>query len=355
MPVPFQVCGTRAVLPPGNQFIPLALLSSESVSHDRVRRIKFRCRPLRHHRFSGKSLRCGVLSLSNSHKIRIAGLFPSLSEQADPSAGLGHFLRREPLVHFLGLAALLFVANAVFSGDDRKVISVDVATQEYLVQQRQDLLLRDMTSEEKAEVVKNFIEEEILVREARKRGFENSSRIRALLIQNMRFFMVNDIPDPTEGQLRAFFDENSERFEIEPTVTYEHVYFSDPDTVPADALDVLRAGADYRSIGVSNRLTAKLARAGERQIVATFGREQAPRILGINDDQWHGPFTSVNGVHFVRVSERHPGKRPNYDAAKNWLEQQWLMARSREIVEQELAVMRENYRIEVLQPEQEAE
>ncbi len=278
-----------------------------------------------------------------------------MKEKTDFSDGFGHFLKREPLVHFLGLAALLFVANAVFSGDDREVITVDVATQEYLVQQRQDLLLRDMTDQEKAEVVEGFIEEEILVREARKRGFENSSRIRALLIQNMRFFMANDIPDPTEEELHAFFDESSERFETKPTITYEHVYFTDPDTVPADTLKVLRAGADYREIGDSNLLTAKLARAGERQIVATFGREQTPRILGINDDQWHGPFTSPYGVHFLRVSERHPPVRPDYEAAKNWLEQQWLMARNREIVERELAVMRENYRIEVLQPGQEAQ
>ncbi len=258
-------------------------------------------------------------------------------------------------MHLLGLAALLFVANAVFSGDDREVITVDITTQEYLVQQRQDLLFRDMTSEEKAEVVENFIEEEILVREARKRGFENSSRIRALLIQNMRFFMVNDIPDPTEEQLRAFFDENSERFEIEPTITYEHVIFSDPDTVPANTLEVLRAGVDYRSIGDTSTFTAKLARASERQLVATFGREQATGILGIDGDQWHGPFTSANGVHFVRVSERHPGMRPEFEAAQNWLKQEWLMAKSREVVERELAVMRENYRIEVLQPGQEAE
>jgi hypothetical protein len=93
-----------------------------------------------------------------------------LREQADRSAGVGHFLKREPLVHFLGLAALLFVVNAVFSGDHREVITVDIATQQYLIQQRQELVLRDMTEDEKAAVVGSFIEEEILVREARKRG-----------------------------------------------------------------------------------------------------------------------------------------------------------------------------------------
>ena len=265
------------------------------------------------------------------------------------------FLKHEPLVHFLGIAILLFVANAVFSGDDREVITVEVAAQEYLVQQRQDLMLRPMTDEEKTEAVEDFIEEEILVREARTRGFENNSRIRRLLIQNMRFFMTSEIPDPTEEDLRAFFDKNTERFETKPSITYEHVLFSNPDTVPTDTLEVLRVGAEYRSMGDTNTFTAKLPSAGEQQIVAAFGREQAPIILGIDDDQWHGPFTSPSGVHFLRVSERHPGMRPTYEAAQNWLEQEWLMAKRHEILERELAVMRENYRIEVMQPGQEAE
>ncbi len=277
----------------------------------------------------------------------------SLTEQAVPSNGIWTSLKREPLVHFLGLAALLFVANAVFSGDDREVITVDVATQEYLIQQRQSLLLRDMSDEEKAAAVENYIEEEILVREARKRGFENSSRIRALLIQNMRFFITSETPEPTEDDLRAYFEDNIERFETKPSITYQHVFFSDPDTVPADTLEVLRNGVDYRSIGDTTTFTSKLTRADERLIVATFGREQAAAILGIEDEQWHGPFNSPTGVHFVRVAEHHPSSRPAFDAANRWLEREWLMAKSREIVARQLAAMRENYRIDVLQAEPE--
>lgn len=276
-----------------------------------------------------------------------------MTEQAARPRGVWAFLKREPLVHFLGLAALLFMGNAVFSGDEREVISVDVPTQEYIIEQQQSLLLRNMSDEEKAAAVEDFIEEEILVREARKRGFENSSRIRALLIRNMRFFITSETQDPTEEDLQAYFEENIERFETKPSITYEQVVFSDPDTVPADTLEVLRNGADYRAIGDTNALTAIAARAGKRQIVATFGREQAPVILDIDDDQWHGPFTSNTGVHFLRVAERHPGTRPTFDSAKRWLEQEWRLAKGREIVARELAVMRENYRIEVLQPEPE--
>ncbi len=278
-----------------------------------------------------------------------------MNKPAGISSGVWLFIKREPLVHFLGTAVLLFVANAIFSGDDREVITVEVAAQKYLIQQRQDLTLRPLTIEEKTEAVEDFIEEEILIREGRKRGFENSSRIRSLLLQNMHFFMTSEIPDPTEEDLRTFFDENPERIGTKPSITYEHVMFSNPDAVPDNTLEVLRAGADYRTIGDTNTFNAKLPNVGEQAIVAAYGREQAPDILGIDDNHWHGPFTSPMGVHFLRVSERHPGMRPSYQAAKNWLEQEWLMAKKREILERELAVMRENYRIEITQTGQEAE
>ena len=273
----------------------------------------------------------------------------------NPSFGVARFIRREPLVHFLGLAALLFAANALLSGDAREIITLDVATREFLIEQRQFLLLRDLTDDEKSQAIQDYIDEEILVREARKRGLENNSRIRTLLIQNMRFFIASEIPDPTDEELRAYFDDNIERFESGPSISYEHAFFSDPDTVPADALELLRAGADHRSIGDTNSLTASLARADQKQIVATFGPELAPQILGIDDDQWQGPFTSMHGVHFLRASERHPTARSTYESAAGWLEQEWVMQKRNEILEREMAIMRENYRIEVPGPDKAAD
>ena len=112
-------------------------------------------------------------------------------------------LLREPLLHFLGLAALLFVSNAYLAGDEREVITVDAATRDYLVQQRRDLLLRPLTTREESDVIDKFVKDEILVREARKRGFGNSSRIRIQLIQNMRFFLTSEFPEPTDADRRT--------------------------------------------------------------------------------------------------------------------------------------------------------
>lgn len=278
-----------------------------------------------------------------------------MNNQSTKSQGFLDRLRREPLIHFLGLAALLFVANAWLSGDEREIIAVDTATREYLVDRQQEMMLRELTESEKKQAVENFIEEEILVREARKRGFENSSRIRQLLIQNMRFFMASEVPEPTEEELRQFFDDNIERFESPPSVTYEHVYFSDPASIPAGTLELLRGGTDYRQIGEADYFSTRISRAGEQQIVTSFGREQAPEILGISDDLWHGTFISPNGAHFFRVAERHPASRPDWETASNWIATEWLSAKNREVVDREMALMRQNYRIEIEPAEAAAE
>lgn len=273
-----------------------------------------------------------------------------MSDSKQPS-GIWNLLRREPLVHFLGIAALLFIANAVFSGDDRELVVVDWPTQEFLVQQQEEMLLRPLSEQEKRRIVDTFIEEEIFVREARKRGFESSSRIRALLIQNMRFFLTSDLPTVTDDELRRFFDENPDRFATTPTTSYDHVLFADPKTVPADTLQQLNAGAEFTQMGDTQEMVGhRLVQINERTIAATFGPEQAPRVLAIIDDDWHGPYESQQGAHFLRVSERHPVRHPIFEDIDNWVQQEWTLMKSRERIEAELERLQKDYRIEVQGP-----
>lgn len=263
------------------------------------------------------------------------------------------FVRDEPLVHFLGVAALLFVANEFFAEDPRELITVDYSTQEYLIEQQQELLLRPLRDEEKEGILQTFVDEEILTREARKRGFDDSSRIRALLIQNMRFFVANDFPDATEEQLREFYNANLSRFETPPRVSYDHVLFQNADEVPVEVLQLLNDGADHTKMGNGSDFGgARLLMVDHRSIIATFGPGVAPSVLAIADADWHGPFQSSQGTHFLRVIERHPSRRPSFEDARSWVETEWNRSQQLEIMDRELATMREDYRIEIARPEE---
>lgn len=261
------------------------------------------------------------------------------------------FIRREPLVHFLGLAALLFLANAMFSGDDREIITFDVATQEYLIQTQQDLLLRPLSDDEKQDIIDNFIEEEILFREARRRGFDNSSRIRTLMIRNMRFFLSQETPQPSEDGLRSFYQNNPERFTSSPTISYDHVLFRNPDEVPNDTLTKLRAGADHTRMGNRDGMSGIILRKVNQRVIAqAFGPEVAPEIVAIDDDLWRGPFVSGEDVYFLRVAKRHESTLPAFEDIRDWIEANWVTYMRRQHVETALDEMRENFIIDVQQP-----
>ncbi|MEE9589944.1 MAG: peptidylprolyl isomerase [Hyphomicrobiaceae bacterium] len=256
------------------------------------------------------------------------------------------FLRREPLIHFIALAGLLFLANALFAGSAREVIRVDHATQEFLIKQQADLLLRPITEKEKTDIVESFVEEEILLREAKKRGLDNNSRVRRLLVQNMRFFLTGDLKKPTKAELRAFFEQNRKLFESPSTITLDHVFFANSEKVPEGVLDSLQAGTDPKTLGEDKfGVGRKIIAADRRQLVGLLGPDGARAVLATKDDRWHGPIISSRGAHFLRVAGRKGRRMPSFEAASSWIEGAWTVAKTREAIDRELAAMRPSYSI----------
>ncbi|QDG77701.1 peptidyl-prolyl cis-trans isomerase [Labrenzia sp. PHM005] len=272
-------------------------------------------------------------------------------------SGIQRFVR-EPLLHFLLLAALLFVVQAYLGGEEKELIVVDAETQKYLIKQEEDLRLRPLTEDEKLGVIDNFIEEEILVREARARGFTDSSRIRALLLQNMRFFIGGDVPEPTEEDLRAHFEANLAEFTSPQSIDLNHIMFRDPKTVPTGILEKLNDAEDPSKFGdLDMQLGFNLRFLDQRRLVGLFGPETATELLAIEegDMSWRGPIEAPGGSqHFLRVSTHNPPRTPEFESAKDWIATRWLSTKSRALVDESVEEMRKNYLIDV-QPIESAE
>ncbi|MBO9449916.1 peptidyl-prolyl cis-trans isomerase [Tropicibacter sp. R16_0] len=275
---------------------------------------------------------------------------PKLKNKSAPGGLMSHILR-EPLVHFLAMAGVLFLIQALFATDERDIIVVDAQTQKFLFKQEEELQLRPLTEEEKADIVSNFIEEEILVREAVKRGFSDSSRIRALLLQNMRFFIAGDISEPSEDELRAYFQANQDIFESPPSVDFDHVMYEAGNTVPAGVLDQLRAGVDPTTLGDADLSFGRSIRfMTQTRIAQAFGPDAALDVIAASadSDDWHGPFMTPSGsTHFLRVIQRHPKRLPDFETARDWISTRWLADQSRAMLDQEIEAVAPDYKIEV--------
>lgn len=256
-------------------------------------------------------------------------------------------LVKEPLVHFLILAALLFGLEHVFSSTQKEQIVVDQQTAEYLIKQREDLELRTLSPEEREDTITSFVEDEILYSEAYKRGLDKSdSRMRRNMILKMRGLLIGDLSDPTEDDLRSYYETHRDEFTLSATIGLEHVFYSDSTQIPQDLLEQLKAGVDYKSFGEFKLgLGPRLKKVSQLFLVGAFGPDAARGILAIEDDQWHGPFESAQGTHFVRVINRTPESLPDYEAVKPYLKGQWVLAESRRLIEQELERLKDDYEV----------
>ncbi len=251
-------------------------------------------------------------------------------------------------MHFLLLAALLFGAYALVAPSGEDTIVVDQATIDRLVEEREVLLARPLSKEERRAAIATLIDDEVLLREAWRRGLDQDAVVRRHLVQKMRFILAEDQAEPSEAELRAFLESNRERYRTPPTITLEQVFYADRATAPADLLDRLQAGADPDDLGERlDTLGATPTRYSLRDLIGLMGPEAARRIFELPVGDWDGPMPADNGVHFVRVLDQHPSAMPRFEELAGYLRQDWFLARQEEAVAAQLLELRSNYRIVV--------
>jgi hypothetical protein len=272
----------------------------------------------------------------------------SVSSNAAAVQRLWAFLRREPLVHFMLLGALLFAGSALRQSAERETIVIDRATIDALARQQSEILGRPPSDQERALLVQGIIDDAVLLREAYKRGLEQDAVVERHLVQKMRFILGEEVAEPSEAELRAYLQAESERYRSPPTVTLDQVFYADPDAVPDGLLGKLQDGADFRGLGDRLfMLGPTLARYSVVDLTDLLGADLARRIFELPPGAWQGPLRSAEGVHFIRVATRDPARVPAFEEVAEWLRQDWRHARQQELIGAEVAALRERYRIVV--------
>jgi hypothetical protein len=257
-------------------------------------------------------------------------------------------------VHFVVLGALAFAVYSILTPDPTETIVIRAATLRELEARRAEILGRPLTAEEQDRIRAEFIEEEILIREAYRFGLDRSdSRVRDRLLTLMRGNLDQRLPDPDRQQLEAYFHEHIDRYWDQESITFEHVFFPrDSEAIPADGaafLDVLTRGSFVPPEDpLSGVLETRTATPGE--IRSVIGPEAARQLLGADLRAWHGPIDSPRGVHYVKITERHPLPRPRFETMMAYVRADWEQEQKSTIRSRKIAEIGDNYRI-VIQEE----
>jgi hypothetical protein len=273
-------------------------------------------------------------------------------------------LAREPLVHFLVLAALVFAAYAVINRggatEEPQRITVTPAKIEQLSGLFAKTWQRPPTPAELKGLIDDFVKEEMYVREALALGLDQDDTvIRRRLRLKMEFMTDAEAgaTPPTDAELQAWLDAHPDDFRKPPEVAFEQVFLN-PQTrgaaAAADAgalLAALRgpAGLDAAKAGDPTLLPFALPLSPSAQVAGTFGADFARAIETLPDGEWSGPVASGYGLHLVRITQRKAGTMPTLAEARAAVEREWMNARRQDVERRRLEDLLKKYEV-VIEP-----
>ncbi len=208
---------------------------------------------------------------------------------------------RQPLFQFLVLGLILFGLYTVFGEKqetESKEIVISSQQVELLASMWEKQWRRPPTPQELEGLIQSFIREEVLYREALAMGLDRDDMVvRRRLAQKIEF-LAQDLAtqgEPGDAELRTFYQENAEDFEVPATVTFSHVYlnldtrgeeaFEDAERIVAE----LRSGADPAQQGDRFMLQSHYADLTQQGVARNFGSKFAEAIFELTPGNWEGP------------------------------------------------------------------
>jgi peptidyl-prolyl cis-trans isomerase C len=247
-----------------------------------------------------------------------------------------------------GTLVLLFLFAAIRMGARGEGIEVTREAVERLARARQELTGRPLTEPERRRVVSEYVTDEMLLREAYARELHRrDGQVRQRLIELMRFQLQEEPSPPDENQLRSYLAEHSDLYQTPRAVTFSHVYMSGREAVPDPDLVLakLRGGVDFRTMGESFWLGARLERYDEPQLLQFFGQDFTTKVVALPLGEWYGPIASTRGVHFVRVEEHYPPTVPPFETLLPTLRTDWLASRRAASFDRRVDELRRKYHV----------
>jgi peptidyl-prolyl cis-trans isomerase C len=228
-------------------------------------------------------------------------------------------LLREPLLHFLALAVVVFAVRHLLEPTPLSRVELDRTAVAALRLEHEKKRGAPPTAEEERALIEAHVEHELLYREALALGLDRGDVIvRRRLIQKMQLLLDGDDADaPGLDEARAFHRARAgERYLVPATTTLEHIFFvagSDAEARARAAAAALAAGADAGPLGDPFIRGRRLERASDEELAAVLGFELVAALGDLAAGAWSPPLRSSYGLHLVRVVERAPGRPSTFD------------------------------------------
>jgi hypothetical protein len=270
---------------------------------------------------------------------------------------------REPLLHFLLAGAVLFGAYAWINrtaetptASKAQQIHVSAGDVRWLAENWTTQWRRPPTQEELRGLITDYLNEQLLAREARALGLEdNDVIVRRRLAQKLTFLIDDTLrrAEPSDDELQRFYEVNAQRFRSSARISFAHVYFSPQRRADArsDATDALKlllaAGGTPPAAELGDRLLieSEFRDETEQSISSSFGPGFARAAFALKAGAWSGPIESGYGLHLVRVSALREAQMPPLSEIRARVAEEWKREQEQAAKERYLGELRKKYDI----------
>ena len=270
---------------------------------------------------------------------------------------------REPLVHFLGLGALLFIVGIARGepatpGSSR--IAITEGHIERLLEGFRMTWNRPPTEAEFQGLVEEFLKEEVLYREALGMGLDQDDQIiRRRLRQKLEFMTADFVGtvEPTDEELQAYLSEHSERYRGDGRLRFIQVFVGDtgPEGIARanEILGVLRAEPDQDIGPLTDPFLHPLAYPDVTEVTlrSLYGPQFPEVLMEQPVGEWSGPLLSPFGLHLVRIDEKQLGELPALEAVRLEVYRDLMFERTNQAEEAYFDGLLEQYTVTVAWPE----
>jgi parvulin-like peptidyl-prolyl isomerase len=266
------------------------------------------------------------------------------------------WLRRlfaEPLVHFMIVGLLIFVAATTVRASARPTLHISRQEIQQLAAYWQAQMQRAPTKAELDGLVRERIDEEILAAEARRLGLDQDDLIiRRRLAQKMAFASedVSDAKEPREDELLAWYRAHPGDYQTPSQAALRQVFFSDDRGARAQgdataALAVLQKGG--QASGDPSVLPLTYPDVSLDGLARDFGDDFARLAATAPIGAWTGPVHSGFGWHLIKVESRKGAVAAPFAQVRSEI-RDTVLAQHREAANAAyLEKLRRKYRIEV--------
>ncbi|MFT7200831.1 MAG: hypothetical protein ACI9UD_002488 [Glaciecola sp.] len=222
-------------------------------------------------------------------------------------------LFQEPLALFVMFGVIIFSLYTYLEKSTHVSVELSIDNRIMFVKQFELLTGRDASQVDIAKIEQDYIQKEILFREALAAGMHlTDSEVREKLIEEMRYQVTGTLPEPSEQNLVQYYLKYIKRYAVEPSLSFQHVFFEQSPDVAL--LKRLEAGEQIK--GDEFWRGRILPNYGISMIRGMFGKPFLDRLKVAPQDIWFGPEQSMLGWHFVKVIDTKRGMPLTYEQAK---------------------------------------